>query len=260
MSTHALRLIRSPVAPLVAGIRFWLKHGARVRRARLLCQVADGIRLRRMHDWESRSTRLYRRAALGLSAITPTELGAATEWDSTASRMLKQAQGPYYGFAAGLAVLAGEITVAVCLLVLLGCAFSLDLRQRLLPDDLAKGKPWTVSDAESGVLFRGNDPSSNDVHFFHTENVENPSLEIDLGAPHLIREIRIDNRADCCKERALPLNVEVLDGTTWRLIAQRRAFFSSWSYDVDPIRASRVRIRRPGRNYFHLKQVSIYGQ
>jgi len=260
MATHTLQLFRSPVAPLVAGVRFWLKHGAQVRRARLLCQVADGTRLHRLRDWESRSNRLYRRAALHLSAVAPTESGDANDWACAANRMLKQAQGPYYGFAAGLAVLAGEVSVVACMIVLLGCVFSVTLRQRLLPDDLAKGKSWTVSDAESGVLFRGDDPSSKGVHFFHTENVENPSLEIDLGASHLIRSIRIDNRADCCKERALPLNVEVLDGTTWRLIAQRRAFFSSWSYDVDPVRTSRVRIRRPGRNYFHLKQVSIYGQ
>jgi hypothetical protein len=216
--------------------------------------------LRRLRDWQSRSTRLYRRTALDLSAILPAENGTATEWASTAKRMLKQVQGPYYGFAAGLAVLAGEVTVVACVIVLLGCAFSPALRQRLRPDDLAQGKSWTVSAAESGVLFRGDDPSSKGVHFFHTENVENPSLEIDLGAQHLIQGIRIDNRADCCKERALPLNVEVLDGATWRLIAQRRASFSSWSYNVDPVRARRVRIRRPGRNYFHLKQVSIYGQ
>jgi hypothetical protein len=195
-----------------------------------------------------------------LSAVAPTESGAATAWDSTASRMLKQAQRPYYGFAAGLAVLAGEVAVAGCLFVLIGCVLSLDMRLRLFPEDLARGKPWIVRDANSGILFQGNDPSSKDVHLFHTGEVDNPSLEIDLGAPHLIRAIRIENRADCCKERALPLNVEILDGTTWRLIAQRRSFFSTWSYDVDPVRARMVRIRRPGRNYFHLKQISIYGQ
>jgi hypothetical protein len=260
MSTRARQLIRSPITPLVAGVRFWLTHGARIRRARLLCQLADGIRLRQLREWESRSIRLYRRAALGLSGLASTENGAMTKWARAANRMLKRAQRPYRDFVAGLAVLAGEVAVAVCLFVLIGCALSLDLRRRLFPEDLARGKPWIVRDADSGILFRGDDLSTKDTHFFHTNDVDNPSLEIDLGAAHLIRSIRIDNRADCCKERALPLNVEVLDGTTWRLIAQRRSFFSTWSYDVEPVRARMVRIRRPGKNFFHLKRISIYGQ
>jgi hypothetical protein len=70
----------------------------------------------------------------------------------------------------------------------------------------------------------------------------------------------VDNRTDCCQERALPLNFEIFDGKGWRLVAQRRAAFSVWKVDVAPVRARRVRFRRPGTGYFHLKRVSVYGQ
>jgi hypothetical protein len=266
MSTlpQTLKLLRSPLAPVVAGVRFWLDHGAPVRRARLLCGLADGIRMRRLREWESRSNRLYRRAASALAALGPTEKGdapgEAAEWGGVAKQALGQAQRPYRAFAAGLAVLAAEVAAGACLLVLLACAVSLDLRHRLLPRDLAKGMPWIVRDGDSRILFQGDGPSADFVHLFHTENIENPSLQIDLGAEHVIRSIRVDNRSDCCKERALPLNVEIYDGSTWRLIAQRRSYFTTWSYDVEPVSARLVRIRRPGRNFFHLKRVSIYGQ
>jgi hypothetical protein len=260
MSNHALALLSSPIASLVAGVRFWLAHGAPVRRARLLCSLADGICAHRLREWESRSNRLYRRAALTLSRVVPTEKAQATEWAGRAKRALWQAQRPYRSFAAGLGVVAGELVLAGCLFAVLASAVSPSVRHRLFPQDLAKGKPWVVRDADSRVLFEGDGPASKDVHLFHSDNIENPSLEIDLGAEHVIRSIRIDNRSDCCKERALPLNVEIFDGSTWRLIAQRRSYFTTWSYDVDPVRARLVRVRRPGRNFFHLKRVSIYGQ
>jgi hypothetical protein len=70
----------------------------------------------------------------------------------------------------------------------------------------------------------------------------------------------VENRADCCKERALPLNFEVYRNGGWQLVAQRRAPFSTWSYDLKPVRASRVRVLRPGQNFLHLKRISVYGR
>jgi len=252
-------MLRSPHVPVAAGIRFWRHDGARIRRARVLCQSANGLRLRRPRDWEARSTRLYRRAANTLSALTPMKRGTS-DWATTAHQMLVQARRPYRRLAAGLLILACELAAATALLVALACAVSSNLRHRLFPEDLAAGKPWTVTDSEPDMPSRGNGPSTDGSHFFHTRHVDSPFVEIDLGAMHTLRSVRIDNRADCCQERTLPLNVEIFDGTRWQLIAQRRAAFSVWRYDVDPVRARLVRVRRPGANFFHLKRISIYGQ
>ena len=96
--------------------------------------------------------------------------------------------------------------------------------------------------------------------FFHTQSSNNPNVEIDLGDEHVIRGVLVENRADCCQERALPLNVEVWKDGAWQLIAQRRTAFTTWAYDVEPVRARRIRFLRPSVSFFHLKRISVFGQ
>lgn len=257
------QLLRWPLASVADGLGFWRRHGARVHRARVLCQSADGLRARRGRDWEARADRLYRRAARTLSELASGTPQVQDE-DSIAARahrMLAGVQRPYRRLAAGLLLLASETAAVALLLAALACAASPGLRQRWFPVDLAAGKHWRLSHpSEGGLPSEGLGPSTTGTHLFHTGHVVDPSIEIDLGAEHLIRGVRIDNRSDCCQERALPLDVEIFDGTRWQLIAQRRTAFSVWRYDVDPVRARRIRVRHPGANYFHLKRISIYGQ
>jgi hypothetical protein len=251
--------------PAVArAFSFWRAHGPRIRRARMLCQCADGLRLRRVPSWEARSNRLYRRTARNLRGLaTGAAVGAgdpSADPAAAAHRALADAQGPYWSGAAGLVTLAAALAAGALLVLLIGSAVSPALRGRLFPRDLARGRPWTASSAEPGYDTHGVGPSSRGPLFFHTTNSDHPWLEIDLGDEHLIRSVLIKNRADCCAERSMPLNVEVFDGARWNLIAQRRSPFSVWEYDVPPVRARRVRVRLAGTGYLHLRRISIYGQ
>jgi hypothetical protein len=159
-----------------------------------------------------------------------------------------------------MAKIAGGVALLSAVVFLLAIAVSPSLRARCFPTDLAAGRPWTVPNSQDGYPSSGNGPSSAGNTLFHTTSLDSPSVEIQLDGEHVIRKIVVVNRADCCQERALPLNVEILGSAGWKLIAQRRAAFSTWEYDVEPVRASVIRVRRPGSGYFHLKRISVYGQ
>jgi hypothetical protein len=254
------KALRSPKSMVQGGLRFWLANRTPMRRARLLCQWADGLRLRRVSGWEARSGRVYRRAAFELRGLVPFEGDAAADWADVAHRTMARAGQPMRELAAGLGVMAGAIAAIAAVVLGVGCAASPDLRGRLFPRDLAVGRPWVASSSAFGVPASGFGPSSKEHLFFHTAVVANPYVDIDLGAEHLIRSIEVENRSDCCKERALPLDVKVLEGGTWQLVAERRAYFSTWSYDITPVRAQKIRFERPGTDFFHLKRISVYGQ
>ena len=257
--------ILSPLPTVLAGLRFWRKNRVRIGRARVLCQCADGLRLRRVCAWELRSDRVYRRAASGLRELIPVELAPVagdpeTDWANVAHRTLTQATEPIRALAAGLVVMASALAVATAIVLLVGSAISPNLRGRLFPRDLAAGRPWIASSTTLDFPSTGFGPASDEKHFFHTAAALDPYVEIDLGGEHVIRSLLVENRTDCCKERALPLDVKVLKGDTWELVAERRSPFSTWQYDIAPVRAQKIRFQRPGTDYFHLKRISVYGQ
>ena len=261
MLTHHLRqALRSPLPALAGGFRFWWQQGARIRRARALCQCGDGLRLRRPPGWERRSLRLYRQSVHLLADLAGTSEGIAEDPALAARRALRRATVPYRACLAGLVRWAVLLATATLLLLLAGSALSAGFRARLFPRDLAAGRPWDAGTGDLGLPANGVGPQSDGPLFFHTRLVQNPALAIDLGGEHVIRSVLVENRADCCQERALPLNVEIWNGSAWQLIAQRRAAFNVWKYDVGPVRASKIRFRHPGTDYFHLKRVSVYGQ
>jgi hypothetical protein len=250
----------APTSTVLGGLRFWYQHRTRLRRARLLCQCADGLRVRRLHNWDVRTRRLYRRVASELRELVPFQDNPGADWSEIAHSTVKRAQEPIRALAAGLAVFASALAVATVLVLLVGCALSPHWKGRLFPRDLAAGKPWVTNSTAYGLPASGFGPSSSEPLFFHTGIINNPHVDIDLGAEHTIRSIEVENRPDCCQERALPLDVKVLVGETWQLVAERRAYFSTWSYDITPVRAQKIRFERPGSSVFHLKRISVYGQ
>jgi hypothetical protein len=279
--------LRPPFTAIADGIRFWRSYGVRIHRARVWCQCADGIRLRRLRNWQGRSVRLYRRALRGLRACpgfaedgagamvmpgfawrsrragrqgSPVRVSLSGDESLRARRALVQVTRPYRRLRAGFAVLAGALSLVGLLATLVACALSPTARARVFPADLAAGKPWVASNADLGYTASGTGPSTTGPAFFHTTSIEKPWLEIDLGDEHTVRSVLVENRADCCQERVLPLNVEIFDGRDWRLVAQRRTPFATWRYDIDPVRTRKVRLVRLGVGFFHLKRISIYGQ
>jgi len=260
LTRHLRHALRSPLPSLVDGLRHFHQYGARIRRARMLCQCADGLRRRRRRGWEQRSNRLYRGSVRVLGDLARPD-GRVVDDDALAARRaLRCAREPYRAMLAALARLAFALATTALVIVLAACALSPAFRARLFPRDLAAGRPWTASNADFGMPASGIGPSSEGNSFFHTTTMRNPYVEIDLGDEHVVRGVSIENRPDCCQERALPLNVEIWDGQNWQLIAQRRAAFSVWKYDVGPVRTKKMRFLHPGTDYFHLKRISIYGQ
>lgn len=242
-----------------------------MRRARALCFTADALDVRRPRDWQRRAERLYRRAARDLgrvigpaaesSAAQASTQASELSWARRAHHLLSAAERPYRRMVLVLLAMAGALGLAVAALLLLGCLISPGLRTRLFPPDLCARRPWVASSFMPPNPLSGVGPSTTRQDlFFHTQPSDHPWIEIDLGAPRTIRSLLIENRRDCCQDRAMPINLEVLDGASgqWRFVAQRRSGFTVWTHKFPPVRAQRVRVRLAGTGVLHLRRISLY--
>jgi hypothetical protein len=131
---------------------------------------------------------------------------------------------------------------------------------RDMAGDLAVGKAWRASSRfeDGGCISPEQHCAGNTGYFFQTRAEYDPWIEFDLGAPRSISRVRIENRKDCCAERAKPLTIEVsLDGNQWQTVAQRKTEFNTWRAAFSPVEARYVRITLHGRTYFHLARVRI---
>jgi hypothetical protein len=250
--------LRLPIKTLLDGFSYWRRHGARLRRARMFCQCGDSMRLRRIRGFELRAPGLYRRALRTLEGLSD---GAPADDPAVAAhRALRNAQRPYWAAAAASVVALLGLALASFLAVAAGSLVSINMRARFFPTDLAAGRHWKAINAHGSYPSSGDGPSTREDFFFHTTSVARPWVEIDLGGEHVITGFLIENRADSCRERALPLNFEVWDGQSWQMVAQRHAAFSTWTADIKPVRANKVRALRPGESYLHLRRISVYGR
>jgi hypothetical protein len=127
--------------------------------------------------------------------------------------------------------------------------------------ELAHGKPWRASSAlpgdgcKSPAQVCAESPS----FFFHTHEEDNPWVEFDLGAAKSVSAIQVDNREDCCSDRAFPLAVEVsTDHKTWKTVVRKDEDFKSWRATFESVNARWVRLHVLKHTYFHLAGVRIY--
>ena len=126
--------------------------------------------------------------------------------------------------------------------------------------DLAVGKPWRASSAMSGVGCTSplQECGESTDYFFHSTDENGPWLEIDLGKPTTFTGVRVENRRDCCFDRAVPLVVEVGDSPQqFREVARRTSSFSSWLASFSPTKARYVRLRVPRQSLLHLSRVRV---
>jgi hypothetical protein len=146
--------------------------------------------------------------------------------------------------------------------VLVGTVFGVPLTRAYLEhrSDLAAGRPWRTSSSYEvrGCLSPEQDCPSG--YFFHTAvHDKNPWVEFDLGRETPVSRVRVENRTDCCLERAVPLGVELSRNRhAWQTVARRDEVFNSWQASFEPVTARYVRLRlmRPG--ILHLSHVGIY--
>ena len=173
---------------------------------------------------------LRRTAWAGLAKLEPTEFGAQR---ATLLRWLK------------------VLGVAAVALVLGALGFHLS-RGAPVEAGLLAGKPFVVSSK------LGHDPGSPRL-LFHTVQEVSPWVEYDLLQPTQVKEVSVENRSDCCNERALPLVIEGSDDrVTWREFARRTEPFSRTVISFSPVQTRYLRLRVDRTSYLHLEAVGTH--
>jgi hypothetical protein len=212
--------------------------------------LGDALRLSRPRGYESRARRAY------VAAIRLLPAGSEHSQDPAlvAHDVLAAARRPARLAGRRLAVSAAVAMVAA-LLVALAISPS---RAWLVHADVARLAKWEASSAYRGAARSGRGPSTAKSHFFHTAREDHPFLRVDLEREVLVSSVRVDNRTDCCGERALPLDVEVFDGKSFRLACERRAPFRSFTCHFPAIRGTSVRVTLAGTGFLHLKRIAVF--
>jgi hypothetical protein len=127
--------------------------------------------------------------------------------------------------------------------------------------DLARGRPWKASSEfpqAAGCKSPEQMCSESPGYFFHTAHQESPSIEFDLGETKTISAVVVQNRADCCAERAIPLVVEVSEKPgEWREVRRRTKDFKTWHGRFPATPARSVRLSVPRGTFLHLLRVKI---
>lgn len=128
--------------------------------------------------------------------------------------------------------------------------------------DLAAGAEWSASSlypGEPGCKSPEQECVNSPNYFVHTNEEDMPWLLFDLKTKQKLSGVRIENRLDCCYERAIPLVVEVSDDAKqWRDVARRTTDFSTWKESFDTVEARYVRIRILKRTNLHFSRVRLF--
>ncbi len=146
----------------------------------------------------------------------------------------------------------------LALLVLVGVGGALRWRDAR---ELTAGKPWTTSSSLNGAgcTSPAQHCEQSPSFFFHTTEEANPWVEFDLGVTRSISRVRIENRRDCCSDRAVPLTVEVsTNHKDWRAVARQAEDFTTWNVSFGSTEARWVRLQTHGQRYLHLAEVLIW--
>lgn len=247
---------RTHLAP-DSGLPAWFKARARLRRARVLFACGQAIASRGEPAGAQRSARLYRRALALLGAAPGGNTAATKTLDRVSARDHLRAELRRRGALGWLRArpLAAKAIVSVGgLLLLAGAAF------RWLAPDLAEGRPWQASSAWGSFPVAG--VMSGDAPIdgrFHTHEEQDPWVRLDLGQTRRVHAVRLENRTNCCKERAIPLAIELsLDGQRWKVVAYRRVLFDTYTQHFAARDARYVRLRVDRHSVLHLRRISVY--
>jgi hypothetical protein len=129
-----------------------------------------------------------------------------------------------------------------------------------LEPDLAEGKAWQASSAWGSFPATGAMSGEAPIDGrFHTTEEDEPWFRLDLGAVKRVHAVRIENRTNCCRERALPLAIELsVDAKSWQVVGYRRVLFDTLTQHFLTREARYLRLRVDRRSVLHLRRVSVY--
>ena len=126
--------------------------------------------------------------------------------------------------------------------------------------DLAPSASWKASSQIQDCSCTSPEQSCSSCpnFFFHTLEENKPSIVFDLHRVQSLSGVVVDNRADCCSERAVPLVVQVSsDQKHWKTVATRKGEFSTWRADFPTEQARWVKLYIAKRDYLHLARVRL---
>jgi hypothetical protein len=140
--------------------------------------------------------------------------------------------------------------------VYFGAGFAADALERRR--EVSGGKEWRASSQHMSAC-KSPQQRCRSNFFFHTKEENEPWVRLDLGETTTVSAVSIENRQDCCAERALPLVVEVsTDGKSFREVARRSEGFQSWKAKFAPVDARFVRARVEGKSMLHLNRFRVF--
>jgi hypothetical protein len=94
---------------------------------------------------------------------------------------------------------------------------------------------------------------------FHSESGQNQNVTIDLESVRRISRVVVYNRKDCCRERSLPLRLEVsTDGKSFQQVADRNRDFARWTVELPGTDLRYLRLTNLRNDFFHLAEVEVY--
>jgi hypothetical protein len=126
--------------------------------------------------------------------------------------------------------------------------------------NIARGKPWRASSQSGECSIEKHTCGGGRLPvFFHTNQEQDPWVEIDLGMARIVAVIAVTNREDCCQDEAVPLVLEVSnDRFAWRQVARQDRSFDEWRTRFAPVKARYVRARVARLSKLHLERISVW--
>jgi hypothetical protein len=128
-------------------------------------------------------------------------------------------------------------------------------------EDLAARATWRASSAAEALPLagRGASPTGGAAMFFHTAPESAPWVQLDFGARVALHKVDVENRVDCCGERAVPLVMELSsDGAAWTEVARRAEPFGTWTVDLPAREARYLRLRAMRVTSLHLHAIRAH--
>jgi hypothetical protein len=151
---------------------------------------------------------------------------------------------------------------ALVVLVVLGLVGRSIVSAREREADLAPRATWTISSTypSGGCKSPEQRCAGGESYFFHTGNEANPWIQFDLGRDRRISSVEVENRLDCCADRAMPLVFEVsTDQKRWTEVGRVTREFSTYRQRFKAVKTRYVRLRvaQPSA-ILHLSRVRIF--